>query len=69
MKFFVEDCFGTLQARVVILGIQIDDDCIVGLRTSLLLLILPSIYPIFHSFNTLNDEILSKIFVEPCKLE
>ena len=41
--------------------------CIVGLRTSLLLLILPCICPIFFSFHTLNDEIFVKDFCETVK--
>ena len=38
--------------------------CMVGLRTSLLLLILPCICLIFLSFHTLNDEIFVKDFSE-----
>ena len=38
--------------------------CIVGLQTSLLLLILPCICPIFLSFHTLNDEIFVNDFSE-----
>ena len=51
MKFFVKDFCETAQARVFIFGMQVDKMyCIVGLRTSLLLLILPCICPIFfHS--------------------
>ena len=48
MKFFVKDFCETVQARVVIFGEQVDNDVlIVGLRTSLLLLLLPCICPIF----------------------
>ena len=44
MKFFVKDFCETVQARRVIFGMQVDNDV---LRTSLLLLILPCICPIF----------------------
>ena len=49
-EFLVKDFYfcETVQARVVIIGEQGDNDVfIVGLRTSLLLLILPCICPIF----------------------
>ena len=73
MKFYVKDFSTTMQARVVIFGMQVDDDmyCIVGLRTSLLLFILPCICPIFFLLHTLNNEFfLSKDFsMQPCKLE
>lgn len=48
IKYFVKYFYGTLQASIVIFGIQVDDDgYIVGLRTSLLLLILSCFSPDF----------------------
>ena len=48
MKFFVKDFSETVQARVVIFGMQVDNDVLyVGLRTSLLLVILSYICLIF----------------------
>ena len=38
--------------------------CIVGLQTSLLMLILPCIYLIFFSFHTLNDRFFVNDFCE-----
>ena len=47
-EIFLKDFSETVQARVVIFGMQVDKMyCIVGLWTSLLLLILPCICPIF----------------------
>ena len=47
-EIFVKDFFETMQTRVVIFGMQVDNDVLYGgLLTSLLLLILPCIYPIF----------------------
>ena len=64
--FFVSDFFETVQARVIIFGLQVDNDvmyCIVGLQTNLLLLILPCIFSGFLSFHTLNNEIFCLIFL------
>ena len=45
---FVKDYSTTMQARILIFGMQVDDDWLYhGLRTSLLLLILPCVCPIF----------------------
>ena len=30
MKFFVKDCYKTVQARVVVLGKQVDNDVLYG---------------------------------------
>ena len=47
-EIFVKDFSETVQARVFIFGMQVDKMyCTVGLQTSLLLLILPSIYLFF----------------------
>ena len=48
MKFFVKGCCKTMQARVVIFGMQVD--------TSLLMLILSCVCPIF--VHILNNEFL-----------
>ena len=49
MKFLVKDFCETMQARIVIFGMQVDNVVlyIVGLQTSLFLLILLCICPIF----------------------
>ena len=48
MKFFVKDFCETVQARVVIFGMQVDNDVLYrGIANQLLLLILPCICPIF----------------------
>ena len=48
MKFFVKDFSVTVQARVFIFGMQVDNDVLCrGIAISLLLLILPCICPIF----------------------
>ena len=48
MKFFIKDFCETVQAIVVIFGMQVDNDVLYhGMRTSLLLLILLCICPIF----------------------
>ena len=57
MKIFIKDFCETVQARVVIFGMQVDNDVLYrGIANTLLLLILPCICPIFFSFHTLNDE-------------
>ena len=59
MKFFVKDFSETLQARVVIFGMQVGNDVLYrGIANQPSPLILPCICPIFFlSFHTLNDEI------------
>ena len=51
MKDFIKDFCETMQARVIISGIQVDNDVfIVGLRIGLLFLILPCICPILFPY-------------------
>ena len=64
MKFFVKDFCETVQARVFIFGIQIDDDmlyCGIGNHPS------PAYSSLFLSnflsFHTLNDEIFRQRFL------
>ena len=64
MKFFVKDFCETVQARVVIFGIQIDDDMLhCGIANQP-----PPAYSSlylsnFLSFHTLNDEIFRQRFL------
>ena len=71
MKYFVQDFYETVQARVFIFGMQVDNDILYrGIVNQ------PShAYSSLHlsnfiSFHTLNYEIfLSKISGKSCKLE
>ena len=65
MKFFVKDFCETVQARVVIFGMQVDNDVLyrgIGNQSS------PSYSSLslsdFLSFHTLNDELFVKDFSE-----
>ena len=65
MKFFVKDFCETVQARVVIFGMQVDNDVLyrgIGNQSS------PSYSSLslsdFLSFDTLNDELFVKDFSE-----
>ena len=61
MKIFVKDFCETVQVRVVIFGMQVDNDVLYrGIANSFLLLILPCIYPIFF----LSILWMMKIFVK-----
>ena len=64
MKFFVKDFCETVQARVVIFGMQVDNDVLyrgIGNQPSLAY---SSLYlPNFLSFHTLNDEIFRQRFL------
>ena len=70
MNFFVRDFCETVQARVVIFGMQVDNDVLCcGIANQP-----PPAYSFlylsnFLSFHTLNDEIFVKISVKLCKLE
>ena len=57
MKFFVEDFCGTLQARLVIFGIQVDDDVVYCEIVNQSSAAFSSEYlSDFLSFHALNDE-------------
>ena len=48
MKFFVKDFSETVQARIVIFGMQVDNDVLYReIANQILMLILLCIYPIF----------------------
>ena len=71
MNFFVKDFCETVQARVVIFGMQVDDDVLFCGIAKQPFPAYSSLYlSNFPSFYTLNDEIFSsKISVKLCKLE
>ena len=57
MKFFVKDFCETVQARVVIFGMQVDDDVLYRGIANQLSPAYSSLYlSNFLSFHTLNDE-------------
>ena len=65
MKFFVEDFCETVQARVFIFGMQVDNDVLYRGIASQPSLAYSSLYlSDFLSFHTLNDEIIVKDFCE-----
>ena len=70
MKFFVKDFSETVQARVFIIGMQVDNDVLYRGIANQPSPAYSSLYlSDFLSFHTLNDEILSTISVKLCKLE
>ena len=71
MKFFVKDFCETVQARVVIFGMQVDNDVLYRGIVNQPSPAYSSQYLFnFLSFHTLNDEIfLVTDFCEMCKLE
>ena len=65
MKFFVKDCCGTVQARIVIFGMQVDNDVLYRGIANQPSPAYSSLYlSDFLSFHTLNDEIFVKDFSE-----
>ena len=65
MKFFVKDFCETLQARVVIFGLQVDNDVLYRGIANQPSSAYSSLYlSNFLSFHTLNDEIFVKDFCE-----
>ena len=65
MKFFVKDFCETVQARVFIFGMQVDNDVLYHGIANQLSLAYSSLYlSDFLSFHTLNDEIFVKDFCE-----
>ena len=67
MKFFVKDFCETVQARVVIFGMQVDNDVLYRGILNRPSPAYSSLYMSnFLSFHTLNDEIFRQRF--PCKL-
>ena len=63
MKFFVKDFCETVQARVVIFGMQVDNDVLYRGIANQLSPAYSSLYlSNFLSFHTLNDEIFVKGF-------
>ena len=65
MKFFVKDVYETVQARVVIFGMQVDNDVLYRGIANQPSPAYSSLYMSnFLSFHTLNDEIFVKDFCE-----
>ena len=65
MKFFVKDFCETVQARVVIFGMQVDNDVLYRGIANQPSPAYSSLYlSDFLSFHTLNDEIFVKDFSE-----
>ena len=65
MKFFVKDFCETVQARVVIFGMQVDNDVLYGGIANQPSPAYSSLYlSDFLSFHTLNNEIFVKDFSE-----
>ena len=65
MKFFVKDFCETVQARVFIFGMQVDNDVLYHGIANQPSLAYSSLYlSDFLSFHTLNDEIFVKDFFE-----
>ena len=64
MKFFVKDFCGTVQARVVIFGEQVDNDVLYHWIVNQPSPAYSSMYlSNFLSFHTLNDEIFHQRFL------
>ena len=64
MKFFIKDFCETVQARVVIFGVQVDNDVLYRGIVNQPSLAYSSLYlPNFLSFHTLNDEIFRHRFL------
>ena len=64
MKFFVKDFCESVQARVVIFGVQVDNDVLYRGIANQPFPAYPSLYlSNFPSFHTLNDEIFRQIFL------
>ena len=69
MKFFVKDFCETVQARVFIFGMQVDNDVLYGGIANQLSPAYSSLYlSNFLSFHTLNDEIFRQISLKLCKI-
>ena len=65
MKFFVKDFCETVQARVFIFGMQVDNDILYrGIANQSSPAYSSLYFSIFFSFHTLNDEIFVKDFCE-----
>ena len=65
MKFFVKDFSETVQARVIIFSMQVDNDVLYGGIANQSSPAYSSLYfSNFLSFHTLNDEIFIKDFCE-----
>ena len=70
MKFFVKDFCETVQARVVIFGMQVDNYILFHGNVKQPSHSFSSLYlSSFLSFHTLNTKVSSKISVKPCKQE
>ena len=63
MKFFVKDFCETVQARVFILGMQVDDVLYYGIRNQPSPAYSSLYLSDFLSFHTLNDEIFRQRFL------
>ena len=70
MKFFVKDFCETVQARVFIFGMQVDNDVLYhGIANQPSPTYSSLYFSDFLSFHTLNDEIFVKDFSETVQLE
>ena len=64
MKFFVKDLYETMQARVVIFGMQVDNDVLYHGIANQPSPAYSSLYlSNFLSFHTMNDEIFRQRFL------
>ena len=64
MKFFVKDVCETVQARVIMFGVQVDNDVLYhGIANQLSPAYSPLYLSNFLSFRTLNDEIFHQRFL------
>ena len=64
IKFFVKDICETMQARVVIFGMQVDNDVLYcGIANQPFPAYSPLYLSNFLSFHTLNDEIFRQRFL------
>ena len=64
MKFFIKDFCETVQARVVICGMQVDNDVLYRGIANQPSPVYSSMYlSKFHSFHSVNDEIFCQRFL------
>ena len=70
MKFIVKDFSTTMQAKMIIFGMQVDDDLLYpGIENQPSSLIRPCFCPIFFHFILRIIKFSSEISSQPCKLE
>ena len=70
MKFFIKDFCETVQARVVLFGMQVDNDVLYHGIMKQPSRSFSSLYlSDFLSFHILNNEVFRERFLKLCKLE